>query len=195
MLPPVKKTSKIAIIAGEPSGDDLGGAIMTAIKKAVQEKYPRANVTFIGVGGAKMAAAGLRSLFPMTKIAKMGLAELLPHLFEILHLLRKTIKFLRAQQPDMLITIDIPDFSKRVAKALPNLTKIHLVAPTVWAWRAKRRFVYAKVFDALFCLYPFEARYFADTTLKYSPWGTHWWRRSPAPVAPSRCPPTKIHGS
>ncbi|MDI9313242.1 MAG: lipid-A-disaccharide synthase [Hydrotalea sp.] len=168
IAPMLKKEITIAMIAGEPSGDDLGGAVMVALRAAVQKKYPGARIKFIGVGGQKMAAAGLASLFPMEKIAKMGLAELLPHLPELIYLLCKTIRFLRAQSPDMLITIDIPDFSKRVAKALKDgpCKKIHLVAPTVWAWRAKRRFAYAKIFDELFCLYPFEARYFADTTLK-----------------------------
>ena len=156
------------MIAGEPSGDDLGGAMMVALRAAMKKKYPTMRVKFIGVGGTKMAAAGLRSLFPITKIAKMGLVELLPHLLEIIFLLRKTIRFLRHQKPDIIITIDIPDFSKRVVKGLKKqpCKKIHVVAPTVWAWRAKRRFLYAAIFDELFCLYPFEAGYFADTNLK-----------------------------
>ncbi len=159
---------KIAILAGEPSGDDLGGAMMTAIRATWAKKYPRATIKFVGVGGRKMTAAGLASLFPMEKIARMGLVELLPHLGEIIYLIIKTIMFLRREKPDMLITIDIPDFSKRVAWALRKepFPRIHLVAPTIWAWRPKRRFLYAKIFDALFCLYPFESRYFSDTKLK-----------------------------
>ncbi|MGI9462264.1 MAG: lipid-A-disaccharide synthase [Alphaproteobacteria bacterium] len=167
-LSSAKKNIKIAMIAGEPSGDDLGGAIIRALKIAVKKKYPKQQLTFIGIGGASMAAAGLKSFFPISKIAKMGLVELLPHIPEMIGLIKKTIIFLKKEKPDILITIDIPDFSKRVARGLADqhFKKIHLVAPSVWAWRSKRRFLYAKIFDALFCLYPFEAKYFADTKLK-----------------------------
>lgn len=171
-----KPPMTIAFLAGEPSGDDLGGAIATALRKKLQHhaKVRRRGFSFIGIGGPKMAAAGVKSFFPYQRIARMGLLEVVPHLPELIYYALKTIVRLRRAKPDIVISIDMPDFNKRVVAHLPSLwrdgrllpTKIHLVAPTVWAWRRRRRFAYARIFDLLLCLFPFESKYFRDTKLQ-----------------------------
>ncbi len=99
---------KIALIAGEVSGDQLGGWLMEAIKKR------RPDTVFLGVGGTMMADQGLNSLFPLRDIALMGLAEILPHIRKLSRRIRETVAFLEHEKPDMIITIDSPGFALRV---------------------------------------------------------------------------------
>jgi lipid-A-disaccharide synthase len=149
--------SNIFIIAGEASGDVLGGRLMTAM----QTLHP--NLTFTGIGGARMAEAGLTSLFPMQELAVMGLAEILPRIFLLRRRLNQTIAAIRANPPDILVTIDSPGFSLRVLKAVQPLgiKRIHYVAPQVWAWRQERVKKYPGLWDELLCLLPFEPDFFA----------------------------------
>ncbi len=152
---------KIAIIAGENSGDDLGAPIM----QAILQQNP--DCQFMGVGGEKMAQFGLNSLFDYRILHKIGLVEIVPHIWVLHKLICETANRIHAERPDIIITIDAPGFTKRVAKRIDkNIPKCHIVAPSVWAWRAQRRFAFAQIFDKLCCLYPFEPPYFADTTLK-----------------------------
>ncbi len=151
---------KLFIIAGEASGDQLGAALL----KDLCSHYP--GVAVRGVGGQAMAAHGLSSIFPMQDLSLMGIAEVLPKIPMILKRLQETESAIREFAPDIVLTIDVPDFSKLLARRLQNLRKIkkikiiHYVAPTVWAWRASRAKVMAKLFDHLFCLFPFEPPYF-----------------------------------
>jgi lipid-A-disaccharide synthase len=149
--------SKIFLIAGEASGDVLGGRLMTAL----QNLHP--NVTFTGIGGARMAEAGLTSLFPMQELAVMGLAEILPRILLLRRRLNQTIAAIRANPPDILVTIDSPGFCLRVLKAVQPLAikRIHYVAPQVWAWRQERVKKYPGLWDELLCLLPFEPDFFA----------------------------------
>ncbi len=150
---------KIYITAGEASGDVLGALLMKALKSSGR------NIQFHGIGGPLMQREGLRTLFPLQHLSIMGLAEVLPKLKFILNKIQETIDNIKKLNPDILITIDSPDFSFRVAKGLRRNTKtlplmFHYVAPTVWAWRSSRATKVAALYDGILCLYPFEPPYF-----------------------------------
>ena len=155
---------KIAVIAGETSGDQLGGWLIEALKK----KQPSAE--FVGLGGPRMQAQGLQSLFPMEDIALMGIAEVLPHYFTVKRRIRQMVEHLEAEKPDIVVTIDSRGFTYRVVAALKKRGIIrprfyHYVAPSVWVYRPKRVHTAAKLFDGLFCLLPFEPEYFEPVGL------------------------------
>nr|WP_295742036.1 lipid-A-disaccharide synthase [uncultured Acidocella sp.] len=149
--------TRIFIIAGEASGDVLGMRLMLALRKLDPE------IQFTGIGGARMAEAGLASLFPMQELALMGLAEILPKLLHLKQRLKQTIEAILAQKPDILLTIDSPGFTLRVLKAIgPGGPKrVHYVAPQVWAWRQERVKHFPGLWDELLCLLPFEPDFFA----------------------------------
>ena len=142
------------LIAGEPSGDKLGAALMEGLRVL------RPDVQFAGVGGPMMEAQGLQSLFPMEELSVMGLAEVLPRLRSLFARRDQAANAALALKPDALITIDSPDFCLRVAKKLraadPSIPTIHYVAPTVWAWRPHRAEKMARHIDHVLALFPFE---------------------------------------
>ena len=144
---------RVFILAGEPSGDKLGGALMAGLKAL------RPDVTFEGIGGVQMQAEGLVSRFDMSELSVMGLAEILPKYRHFKRRIAQTADAVVAMQPDVLITIDSPDFSLRVAKlvkARSSIRTVHYVAPTVWAWRPKRAGKMARYIDQVLALLPFE---------------------------------------
>jgi len=147
----------VFLIAGEPSGDVLGAKLMRALKAATGGR-----VRFAGVGGERMAAEGLVSLFPLQDIAVMGLAEVLPQLPVIFRRLRDTARAIEAQRPDAVVTIDSPGFCFRVAERVRHLglPVIHYVAPQLWAWRPKRVKKLARRIDHMLLLLPFEPAFF-----------------------------------
>lgn len=149
----------IFLIAGEPSGDVLGGRLMAALREAME-----GHVEFAGVGGPRMTEQGLQSLFPMEDLALFGLAELLPRLPTVLKRLDQTTKAVLERMPDAVVSIDAPDFCFRVEQRLrragAQMPLIHYVAPTVWAWRPGRARKVAKFLDHLLALLPFEPPYF-----------------------------------
>lgn len=151
------------MIAGEESGDVLGSRLMASI-------HQKGSFSFHGVGGSAMADHGLQSLFPMTDISVMGVFEIIPKLPKLIKRIHQTVADIVEKQPDLVITIDAPDFSKRVVKKAksqcPNTKFIHYVAPTVWAWRPGRAKVMSDLFDGLICLLPFEPPYFDKVGLK-----------------------------
>ncbi|MFO1188993.1 MAG: lipid-A-disaccharide synthase [Alphaproteobacteria bacterium] len=147
----------VFLIAGEVSGDALGGRLMAALKRKTGGR-----VRFAGVGGETMAAEGLQSLFPITEISLMGAAEILPHLRRILRRIDQTADAVRRLKPAALVTIDSPAFGLRVAGRVRGLglPLIHYVAPSVWAYRPGRARKLARRIDHLLCLLPFEPPYF-----------------------------------
>ena len=147
----------IYLVAGEQSGDALGGRLITALRAA------RPDLQFAGVGGPQMAAAGLASLFPIHELAVMGLLEVLPRLRRIAGLLRQTEADIRARRPDVVVTIDSPGFTLRLLHRLRDsgLRRVHYVAPQGWAWREGRVKHYPGLWDRLLCLLPFEPAFFA----------------------------------
>ncbi len=152
-----KKAPLIYLIAGEPSGDQLGARLMSALKQETD-----GNIRFAGIGGERMTEEGLDSLFPIHELAVMGLAEVLPHIPNILRRIRQTKENVELLQPVALVTIDSPGFSLKVSKALKGGTipLIHYVAPSVWAWKKKRAKKISKYLDHLLTLLPFEPPYF-----------------------------------
>ena len=144
------------MIAGEPSGDALGAALMDGL---LQET----TAEFVGIGGPQMSERGLNSQFPMEELSVMGLLEVLPKLFHLLRRVRETAEAVLSSDAEALITIDSPDFCLRVAKAVkavrPDFPVIHYVAPSVWAWRAGRAAKMAKHVDHVLALLPFEPPY------------------------------------
>lgn len=156
---------RIFIIAGEASGDLLGGNLLRDITRT----YPDAVIA--GIGGDQMLESGLpHSLFPVTDLSVMGLVEVIRHLPRLLKRMAETKYAIQSFKPDMLITIDAPDFTLRIAKwvkeHMPQVKIVHTVAPTVWAWRPKRAQRIARFLDGLLCLFPFEPRYFTPHDLR-----------------------------
>ena len=144
---------KVFLIAGEVSGDKLGGALMAGLRQLVPE------VSFQGIGGPLMQAQGMQSLFPMDELSVMGLAEILPKYRQLKARIRQTAEAVLAARADMLITVDSPDFCLRVArlvKAQSDIRTVHYVAPTVWAWRPGRAQKMAAHIDHVLALFPFE---------------------------------------
>ena len=156
---------KIYLIAGEPSGDLLGSRLM----KAMKAKYGN-EVLFYGVGGETMEAEGLKSLFDISDLAVMGLAEVIPSIPKILGLIKQTVKNIEEIKPDVVITIDSWSFSSRIHKALRKkklgIPQVHYVAPQVWAWKKKRARTMYKYIDLLLTLFPYEPKYFTPYNLQ-----------------------------
>ena len=157
-----KKT--IFIIAGEISGDQLGGILLKKLKTSNNSLH------FYGIGGKNLLELGLKPIFSMEKISLMGLIEVLPKIPELLSLIKLTVNKIIDIKPDLIITIDAPGFNFRILKKLKqlnvNIPNIHIVAPTVWAWKANRAKKIASYVDNLFVLYPFEKKYFTPHVIK-----------------------------
>ncbi|MFK7835600.1 MAG: lipid-A-disaccharide synthase [Sulfitobacter sp.] len=154
---------KVFILAGEPSGDRLGGALMAGLKAL----HP--DVSFEGIGGPEMAAQGLKSRFDMSELSVMGLAEILPKYRALMARITETAAAVVEMAPDVLITIDSPDFSLRVArrvKAKSSVRTVHYVAPTVWAWRPGRAEKMAAHVDHVMALLPFEPPYMREVGMR-----------------------------
>lgn len=148
----------VALVAGEASGDILGAGLMRAIKA----RQP--NVRFIGVGGPRMEAEGLRSYFPMERLAVMGLVEVLGRLRELLARRKALIQDLLSARPDVFIGIDAPDFTLAIEARMhrEGIKAVHYVSPSVWAWRQKRVLKIREGCDLMLTLFPFEARFYEE---------------------------------
>lgn len=154
----------IFVVAGEPSGDALGGALMAALQKRTGGA-----VRFAGIGGERMAAQGLQSLVPIEELAVMGVAEILPRVRSLLRRIAETADRVMALRPDAVVTIDSSGFSWRLARRLrehgSTVPLIHYVAPMVWAWRDYNARKMARWYDHLMTLLPFEPPYFTAVGL------------------------------
>ena len=145
---------KIGFVVGEASGDLLAGAIATAIRAE------RPQASFHGVGGPAMREVGVNSLFDPAEIAIVGVTEVLKKLPRLVHLIDTTARALAAAELDVVVLVDAPDFTHRVAKKVrqrrPDLPIIKVVAPTVWAWRPERAAKLRLIVDEVLALFPFE---------------------------------------
>jgi lipid-A-disaccharide synthase len=147
---------RVAIVAGEASGDLLAADLMAALRSRVGE------VHFEGVGGPRMAQAGCRILAPSEKLAVMGITEVLGHLPSLLALRRDLKRHFVATRPDIFIGVDAPDFNLGLERALrrAGITTAHYVSPSVWAWRSYRVRKIARSVDLMLTLFPFEAAFY-----------------------------------
>jgi len=146
----------VFLVAGEVSGDRLGGALMRGLRELAGD------VQFAGVGGPLMGEQGLSSLFPMDELSVMGLGEVVPKLRHLFKRKDQVVQAVLETQPDVLVTIDAPDFGLRVAKgvkAASDIRTVHYVAPSVWAWRPGRATKMARYIDHVLALLPFEPPY------------------------------------
>ena len=155
---------KIFIIAGEDSGDKLGSAIMDSLIAATDD-----SLNFVGIGGIGMTSRGLRSLFPMSELSVMGFIEIASQYTKLKKRINETVFSILHEKPDILLTIDAPEFCFRVAKKIKLINKdipiAHYVAPTVWAWRPNRAKNISNFIDHILALFPFEPPYFRDVEI------------------------------
>lgn len=154
---------KFFLIAGEASGDLLGSKLIKELKSQNPDSI------FIGVGGRLMKEQGLTSIFSMEELSIMGIFEVIPHIAKLLRRIKQTAATIISEKPDVVITIDSPDFCFRVMKKLRNfkdVKKVHLIAPSVWAYREGRAKKIAAIYDLLLAILPFEPPYFEKYGLK-----------------------------
>ena len=151
----------ITLVAGEASGDQLGAALIRAIRVSHPE------TRFAGIGGPLMQTAGMECWWDTGQLSVMGLAEVISHLPRLVKLRRQLIERLVELKPDVFIGIDAPDFNLGVEKRLKAraIPVIHYVSPTVWAWRSGRVKTIARATDRVMCLFPFEPKYYQQQTI------------------------------
>lgn len=158
---------KLYLIAGESSGDFIGVSLIKSLQNIDETER---NIEFYGVGGPKMQDSGINSLFSIDQINLMGFLEVLPHLLKISKLIERTVEDILSKNVDMVITIDSPGFTYRVAERIraiaPHIKLVHIVAPSVWAYKPGRAKKYARIYDHLLTLLPFEPEYFVVEGLK-----------------------------
>ena len=153
---------RIAMVAGEPSGDLLGSHLVAAL----QAHAPDAK--FFGIGGPKMMQRGFDSWYSMDKLAVRGYAEVLKHLPELLRLRRDLKQRLLADPPDIFIGVDAPDFNLALERDLKaaGTKAAHFISPSIWAWRGGRIKKIVKAVDLMLCLFPFEPALYAGRGIK-----------------------------
>jgi len=152
------KTPRVFLVAGEPSGDSLGGGLIAALKQMAPDTM------CAGVGGPEMFAAGMYLVFPYDDLAVMGLVEVLPRYFRIRRRWREVMAAIERFDPDVVVTIDSGGFNKPVARKLiargSTARRVQYVGPMVWAWRPGRAKTTAELFHRLLVLFPFEPPFF-----------------------------------
>lgn len=155
---------KIALVAGEASGDLLASHLVRALRQHVPE------ARFYGIGGPRMQSAGFDALWPAEKLAVRGYAEVIRHYREIAGIRRQLLKRLLADPPDVFIGVDAPDFNLWLEARLKaaGIHSIHFVSPSVWAWRGGRVRKIARAVHQVLCLFPFEPALYAGHPVKAS---------------------------
>ena len=144
--------AKIAILAGEPSGDLIASQLMAYVRSKVR------NIEFIGIGGPLMKQQGLRSFFDYSNLSLYGVFQVIPNIPKLIFLRYKLINYLRNEKPDIFIGVDAPDFNFYIEKKLKQsgIPTFHYVAPSVWAWRPNRVYKIKKSTDHIFSIFPHE---------------------------------------
>ena len=155
---------KIFVLTGEPSGDKLASKVVAQIKSS------RSDIEYLSVGGEHLKALGIKSLYDLKEVTYLGFTRVLLNVFKIKSKINETVKEILKFKPDILFSVDSPDFTLRVAKEVkkrdPGIKTIHFVAPQVWVWR-KRRLKQLKLFlDHVLLLFPFEKKYFDKEGIK-----------------------------
>lgn len=154
---PIPGAKRIALVAGESSGDQLGAGLIECLRR----RFPDAE--FAGIGGDAMRAAGLDAWHDASELAVMGLSEVLVHLPRLLRLRRRLRDRLLAWRPDVFIGIDAPDFNLGLERRLKQrgLRTVHYVSPSIWAWRQGRAATIGRSADRVLCLFPMEPEIYA----------------------------------
>ena len=149
---------KIFILTGEPSGDKLAAKVISNLMKI------NSNIEFLSVGGENLKSLGIRSIYDLSEITYLGFTKVLLNLFTINSKINKTVESVLRFNPDILFTVDSPDFTLRVAEKVKqknsNIKTIHYVAPQVWVWREGRVKKIKKFIDHILLLFNFEKKYF-----------------------------------
>src|SRR5215468_6653564 len=150
-----RKEFRLFMVAGEPSGDALGGKLMAALNGRCRRR-----IHYLGVGGPEMSAQGLVSQFPLADIAVMGPGAIVPRLPKIVRRIYQTVNAAVAAEPDAVVIIDSPEFThpiaKRIRRRRPLIAIVDYVSPSVWAWRAGRARKMRRYIDHVLALWPFE---------------------------------------
>jgi lipid-A-disaccharide synthase len=149
---------KIFILTGEPSGDKLASTVIAKLKESNH------NIEYLSVGGAHLNSLGIKSIFDLKKITYIGFTSVLLNIFKIKNKINKTVDEIIKFNPDILFSVDSPDFTLRVAERVKkinsNIKTIHYVAPQVWIWRKGRVKKFKKFVDHFLLLFNFEKKYF-----------------------------------
>jgi len=163
----------VYIVAGELSGDQLGAGLVSAMRRL----SPSRALSFAGIGGPAMQAAGVHSLFPMRDLSVMGLLEIVPRLPLLTKRLAEAVADIISRQPALVVVIDSPGFNHRLIRKVrplcPHTRFIQYVAPQVWAWKPERAAKLGQLVDAVMCLLPFEPPYFEAHGLRAPYVGHH----------------------
>ena len=155
---------KIFVLTGEPSGDMLASKVISKLKNSSP------NIEYLSVGGEYLKALGIKSIYDLKEITYLGFTKVLLNIFKINKKINETVNKVIEFSPDILFSVDSPDFTLRVAKKVkkikPNIKTIHFVAPQVWVWREHRVKQLKTFLDHILLLFPFEKKYFDKQNLK-----------------------------
>ncbi len=155
---------KIFILTGEASGDKLASTIISKLN----QKHP--NIEYLSVGGTHLNKLGIKSIYDLKEITYIGFTSVIFNIFKIKNKIKETVNKIIEFNPDILLTVDSPDFTLRVAKKVkkinPNIKTIHYVAPQVWVWREGRVKKFKKFLDHVLLLFNFEKKYFDKENIK-----------------------------
>ncbi len=149
---------KIFVLTGEPSGDKLASKVVAQLKNS------RSDIEYLSVGGEHLKALGIKSLYDLKEVTYLGFTRVILNVFKIKSKINETVKEILKFKPDILLSVDSPDFTLRVAKEVkkidPSIKTIHFVAPQVWVWREHRVKQLKSFLDHVLLLFPFEKKYF-----------------------------------
>ena len=155
---------KIFILTGEPSGDKLASTVISKLK------IDNPDIEYLSVGGTHIKKLGIQSIFDLKDITYLGFTSVLLNIFKIRKKINKTVDEIIKFNPDILFSVDSPDFTLRVAEKVKNINKniktIHYVAPQVWVWRKNRVKKIKKFIDHMLLLFNFEKKYFDEENIK-----------------------------
>ena len=156
--------NKVFILTGEASGDKLASAVVSKLMKSNNE------IQYLSVGGSNLSSLGIKSIFDLKEITYMGFTSVIFNIFKINNKINKTVEEIIKFGPDILFSVDSPDFTLRVAekvkKIKPSIKTVHYVAPQVWIWREGRVKKFKKFIDHFLLLFDFEKKYFDKENIK-----------------------------